>query len=359
MNQGPGIQDKSRHHNVASSERLTLRSRRNQQFHDLSHAKSSKDNNKDKDDCSCFLKHIIRYLYVQFKETKSPLTLLIGSGNQSTDESGDDDEEDEKHAPRLATYESDCNSEVDNSDGKGNNKIIHFISRSCIFVSLILHMLLGVDEEDEIPLDLDIIVDATPIADEADPYDYVYNNLPESEHVLPEAKDCVHCGAKKFHKEPPGFCYRSGQVELMHHDTPELVRLWESSDADARHFRDHVRWFNSHFTFTSLYCSLDVETTDMRKGNGIYTFRAHGGMYHNIRGFIRENCLERSHLELYFYDNDPTLQHRYRCARKEQEQKDKEIIEALVDILKGNPHSEKLKSMGEIENVDEYVLHII
>jgi hypothetical protein len=102
-------------------------------------------------------------------------------------------------------------------------------------------MLLGVDEEDEIPSDLDITVDATPIANEADPYDYVYNNLPESEHVLPEAKDCVYYGAKNFHKEPPGFCYLLGQVELMHHDTPpELVRLWESSDADARHFCDHV-----------------------------------------------------------------------------------------------------------------------
>jgi hypothetical protein len=59
---------------------------------------------------------------------------------------------------------------------------------------------------------------------------------------------------------------------------------------------------------------------------------------------------------LYFYDNDPTLQHHYRCARKEQEQKDREIIEALVDILKGNPCSEKLRSMGEIENVDEYCI---
>jgi hypothetical protein len=52
MNRGPGIQTKSRHRNVASSERPTLRSRRYQQFHDFSHARSSKDNNKDKDDCS-------------------------------------------------------------------------------------------------------------------------------------------------------------------------------------------------------------------------------------------------------------------------------------------------------------------
>jgi hypothetical protein len=50
---------------------------------------------------------------------------LIGveCGNQSTDEPSDDDEEDEKHGPRLATYESDCNGEVDDSDGKGTTKL--------------------------------------------------------------------------------------------------------------------------------------------------------------------------------------------------------------------------------------------
>ncbi|KAL6848958.1 hypothetical protein ACP4OV_021541 [Aristida adscensionis] len=188
----------------------------------------------------------------------------------------------------------------------------------------------------------------------ADPYDYVYRNFPEAQHVLPDAKDCENCGAQRFHRESPGFCCRSGQVQLIHLDTSsELMRLWGSSDADARHFRDHVRWFNGHFSFTSLYYSLDDETMDMRKGNGIYTFRAHGGMYHNIRGFGRESGLEPSHLELYFYDDDPNLQHRYRCCRKEQEQKDKEVIDVLVNILKANPYLEKLGKMGEVENVDE------
>jgi hypothetical protein len=38
---------------------------------------------------------------------------------------------------------------------------------------------------------------------------------------------------------------------------------------------------------------------------GIYTFRAHGMMYHNVRSFGREDGAEHKHLELYFYDVIP------------------------------------------------------
>jgi hypothetical protein len=34
--------------------------------------------------------------------------------------------------------------------------------------------------------------------------------------------------------------------------------------------------------------------------SGIYTFRAHGMMYHNIKSFGREGGAEQKHLELYF-----------------------------------------------------------
>eukprot|EP00267_Zea_mays_P029907 XP_008661014.1 uncharacterized protein LOC103640159 [Zea mays] len=51
-------------------------------------------------------------------------------------------------------------------------------------------------------------------------------------------------------------------------------------------------------------------TTNMDRG--IYTFRAHGMMYQNVRSFGREAGAEQKHLELYFYDDDPSLEHRYR-----------------------------------------------
>jgi hypothetical protein len=143
-------------------------------------------------------------------------------------------------------------------------------------------------------------------------------------------------------------------VKLNAPDTPdELMRLWSSTDVDARHFRDNIRFFNGHFSFTSLYCHLDSATTN-RKNSGIYTFRAHGQIYHNIRSFGTEDGKEPRHLELYFYDDDPSLDHRYRKCRKEQCQKDKEVIQRLVAILRDNPYSQHLRSMGQVEHLEDY-----
>ena len=135
------------------------------------------------------------------------------------------------------------------------------------------------------------------------------------------------------------------------------MRLWSSADVDARHFRDNIRFFNGHFSFTSLYCWLDKMTTNM-SDCGIYTFRAHGMLYHNIRSFGRESSAEHKHLELYFYDDDPSLEHRYQRCREKQLQKDKQVIEHLVRILRGNPYSEHLRSMGHVENLDDYHIEL-
>jgi hypothetical protein len=77
-------------------------------------------------------------------------------------------------------------------------------------------------------------------------------------------------------------------------------------------------------------------------------------MYHNIKSFGKEGGLDHKHLELYFYDDDPSLEHRYRKCREEQLQKDKEVIKQIVGILHGNPYFEHLRSMGHVENLDDY-----
>ncbi|ONM22501.1 hypothetical protein ZEAMMB73_Zm00001d005991 [Zea mays] len=165
--------------------------------------------------------------------------------------------------------------------------------------------------------DEDIEIDGTQEESTAtyvsDPYDKVYSNIPEETHMLKLVPNCGYCTAKKFEYEPPGFCCRGGKVELAPVETPpQLKRLWDSADSDARHFCDNIRFFNGHFSFTSLYCCLDSMTTNVR-GSGIYTFRAQGMMYHNIKSFGREGGAEHKHLELYFYDDDPSLEHRYQA----------------------------------------------
>jgi hypothetical protein len=88
--------------------------------------------------------------------------------------------------------------------------------------------------------------------------------------------------------------------------------------------------------------------------SGVYTFRAHGQMYHNIQSFDRQEGTQPKHLELYFYDDDPSLEHRYCSCRKKHYEKDKEVIERLVAILCGNPYSDHLRTMGQIEQIDDY-----
>jgi hypothetical protein len=54
------------------------------------------------------------------------------------------------------------------------------------------------------------IDDKSPRFDELDPYDYVYNNLPDDVHVLKPVDDCKKCGAKRFQYETKCFCCRDG-----------------------------------------------------------------------------------------------------------------------------------------------------
>jgi hypothetical protein len=71
-------------------------------------------------------------------------------------------------------------------------------------------------------------------------------------------------------------------------------------------------------------------------------------MYHNIHGFAKQDGIDSSHLELYFYDDDLALEHRFRKCRMDQQQKDREVITMLVNILQGNPYYEMLRTMGQL-----------
>ena len=119
-------------------------------------------------------------------------------------------------------------------------------------------------------VDLDTSIDSSN-AGAINPFDFVYSNLPDSTHILEQVPNCMHCHAKKFEHEPPGFCCRNGQIELAEPvPIPELMRLWSSADADCRHFRESIRFFNGHFSFTTLGVSLDNTCTNMT--SGVYTF---------------------------------------------------------------------------------------
>jgi hypothetical protein len=155
--------------------------------------------------------------------------------------------------------------------------------------------------------------------DDTDPFDFVYSNLPKNTNILEQVANYLHCKAKRFERECPGFCCRNGQINpAEQRPIPELMRLWSSTDADSRHFRESIRFFNGHFSFTMLGVSLGNSCTNMR--SGVYTFRANSSMYHNVHLFGPGSHSE--HMQLYFYDDDPSLTHRKEASK----QLDQEVV---------------------------------
>jgi hypothetical protein len=76
-------------------------------------------------------------------------------------------------------------------------------------------------------------------------------------------------------------------------------------------------------------------------------------MYHNIRSFGTDGSNPKR-LELYFYDDDPTLEHRYRHCRPDLYEQDQKVISTITNILRGNPYSEQFRSLGQAENLEDY-----
>ena len=187
-----------------------------------------------------------------------------------------------------------------------------------------------------------------------DPYDLIYHHLPDR-HILSNVPDCRYCGAKRFQYESPGFCCRKGKTHIHIPEVPaELKRLFTSQvHDDAKYFRKHIRYFNSHFSFTSLGVTLDrrVSTT---AGMGIYTFRVQGGLYHRLDHLVPGSHGPR-HLQLYFYDTeDQTLAHR----AKRSPDLDINIIRNILRILQDNPYVQTFNRVGVVPNLDDYSIEL-
>jgi hypothetical protein len=133
----------------------------------------------------------------------------------------------------------------------------------------------------------------------------------------------------------------------------ELRRLFTSQiDKDAKYFCKHIRYFNSHFSFTSLGVKLDRQYITP-KGSGIYTFRVHGQVYHCLDQLVPVERGPR-HMQLYFYDTSETIKHR--LARSPH--LDQGLIRSILSILNENPYVHVFKSLGSVPKLDEYRIEL-
>lgn len=182
----------------------------------------------------------------------------------------------------------------------------------------------GCSEVHENPMVRDVII-------REDPHDSVFYGIPEVHRVLGRSTTCVHCGAKRFKFEFATFCCMSGKTKLAtSYIPPELYRLFTLPDELGKMFRKNIRAYNTNFSFTSMGVTLDKDLSNMK--SGVYTFRANGGIYHNIDQLVGRDGTPR-YLQLYFYDSETDFTHRLRF-----ENIDKEIIQKLTNVLAPNPY---------------------
>ncbi|RLN09345.1 hypothetical protein C2845_PM11G15710 [Panicum miliaceum] len=184
----------------------------------------------------------------------------------------------------------------------------------------------------------------------SDPYDAVYKDLPKKHHVLKRAKSCEFCHAKRSPGEEPAFCCRKGKVNIYIPEIPaQLCRLFASqTDRDAKYFQKLIRYFNSHFSFTSFGVSIDHNLASGR-GTGVYCFKAHGQRYHRLDQLVPGGRGPR-HMQLYFYDTDETIAHRVKRSPK----LDTSMIRLILRVLQDNRYVLLFKNLDSVSNIVEY-----
>ncbi|KAK9740632.1 hypothetical protein RND81_03G049700 [Saponaria officinalis] len=164
--------------------------------------------------------------------------------------------------------------------------------------------------------------------------------LPRQLHKLSKPKNCAECGALKFEYESMHFCCGEGQIKLSANEyPPELVRLYTSREEYAVHFQKYARLYNNLFAFTSIRGRIDAKTQ-----KGIYVFKLHGQMYHNLPELI-PNDAHPKYLQLYFYDGQHEAENRLRCFPELHQN----VIEELIKISQTNPYAKFFRSLREIQ----------
>jgi hypothetical protein len=87
------------------------------------------------------------------------------------------------------------------------------------------------------------------------------------------------------------------------------------------------------------------------KGTGIYTFKAHGQIYHKLDQLV-PGVQGPRHMQLYFYDTDETMHHRI----KRSPHLDTHVIHTILNIMQDNPYVQIFKSLGTLTNLDSYII---
>jgi mannose/fructose/N-acetylgalactosamine-specific phosphotransferase system component IID len=77
----------------------------------------------------------------------------------------------------------------------------------------------------------------------------------------------------KLQYEGRAFYHRKGKIKIVTPEFPEELRqlFMSQADEDVKYFKKHIRYFNTHFSFTSLGVTLDQKVSNLAR-TGVYIF---------------------------------------------------------------------------------------
>lgn len=136
---------------------------------------------------------------------------------------------------------------------------------------------------------------------------YPTRNVPAV--TLSAPTNCRHCHANLFHKETNTLCCKGGLVDILDIPAPpELLQLFTGQTTESRNFWQNIRAYNHAFSFTSMGVTFDESMSAFNQG--IYTFRAHGAIYHKIGSLLPEYGTRPRYLQMFNYDTEHEMKNR-------------------------------------------------
>ncbi|GJV87177.1 hypothetical protein Tco_1531115 [Tanacetum coccineum] len=163
-----------------------------------------------------------------------------------------------------------------------------------------------------------------------------YHNIGHPSH------QCRNCGATMWYEERevkakhtanPTFslCCQGGKMLLPRFKDapPPLNHLLNHSDASTAKFRDHIRVYNSMFSFMSFGAKIDHF---INTGRGPYTFRINGQKYHRMGSLLPQADMHPKFAQLYFFDTQNELKNRTSAFidKETSDGVDEQIVASLI-----------------------------
>ncbi|KAK4394530.1 hypothetical protein Sango_1607300 [Sesamum angolense] len=147
---------------------------------------------------------------------------------------------------------------------------------------------------------------------------------------------------------PPNVGEGRRKVMLPEIPVPvDLIRLFTDQSAEGRIFRQNIRAYNHVFSFTSLGVALDQSLAPFDQG--IYTFRAHGSIYHRIGSLLPLPGTRPRYIQMFIYDTEHEIENRL----QESNGLDGELVDKVRHILDAhNPFVKTLRQLAQRPDIN-------